>query len=123
MDKLLLLISDARLRQLYHELLTSENFEIVAASTVENALVLQTLENISILIIYPDDTDSKMINTLLHLEKTVKQFSKTRIIVLTADTEQYASLLSPTDVTINTMHLNPDEIVKKIKQVLLSKKR
>ena len=117
MDTTLLLILEPRLRQLYHELLICENIEIVPLSKVENAIVFQSFEKIDSIVIYPDDIDSKVMNTFLHLEKKMEKFSKTRLILLTSDPEQYAGSLSSKDVVINITRLDPDEIVKQIKQI------
>jgi len=79
--------------------------------------VFQSFEKIDSLVIYPDDIDSKVMNTFLHLEKKMEKFSKTRLILITSDPEQYSGALSPKDVIINISRLDPDEIVKKIKQI------
>jgi hypothetical protein len=47
----------------------------------------------------------------------MEKFSKTRLILITSDPEQYSGALSPKDVIINISRLDPDEIVKKIKQI------
>jgi hypothetical protein len=118
LDTILLLIRDSRLRQLYHELLICENIEIIPIAKVENAIIIETFDNLNTLIVYPDDIDWKIIETFLHLQKKVDKLAKVRLILLTSEPDQYTKLLSTRDVVINITHQNPDEIVKKIMQTL-----
>lgn len=114
MDKILLLISDAKLRQLYHELLNSENIEVLPVSSVENAIAMFAFNTFNAVVIYPDDIEQSLIETFFHLLHKIDTVSRSRVILLTSDPDQYAPLFGKRDSAINIIHLNPDEITTKI---------
>lgn len=118
LDTVLLLIRDPRLRQLYHELLICENIEIVPVSKVENVIIIEAFDKFDSLVLYPDDIDWYTMETFLKLQKIIVRLAQIRLILLTSDPDQYSKLLSSNDVTINITHLNPDDVVKKIRQNL-----
>lgn len=118
LDTVLLLIRDPRLRQLYHELLICENIEIVPVSKVENVIIIEAFDKFDSLVLYPDDIDWNTMETFLKLQKKIVRLAQIRLILLTSDPDQYSKLLSSNDVTINITHLNPDDVVKKIRQNL-----
>lgn len=122
-EKIILLISDQRLRQLYHELLISENVEIIPAYNLENALLIESIDNISITILYPDDIESKSIERFLQVHQKIEKLSKVKMIILTSDPDQYASIVSVDRIIINIIHLNPDEVVKRVKIMLPGRDR
>ena len=117
-EKLLLLIADSKLRQLYHELLNSEKIEIIPVASVENAIAMFAFNTFTAVVLYPDDIDQPLIETFFHLLHKIDTMSRSRVVVLTSDPDQYSSLLRNHDSVINIIHLNPDEVIAKIRKAL-----
>lgn len=118
MDKILLLITDPKLRQLYHELLHSEKIEVLPVASVENAIAMFAFNTFKAVVLYPDDIDQSLIETFFHLLHKIDTMSRSRVIVLTSDPDQYSAQLGKRDSCINIIHLNPDEIIVKIQKAL-----
>ena len=118
MDKILLLVTDPKLRQLYHELLNSENIEILAVSSVENAIAMFAFNTFRAVVVYPDDIEQPLVETFFHLLHKIDTVSRSRVIVLTSDPDLYSPLFGKRDIAINIIHLNPDEIIVKIQKAL-----
>jgi len=117
-DKMILLISDQRLRQLYHELLISENIEIIPVFNLENSLLIEYVDTIAITVLYPDDFKFVTVERYIQVHHKIGKLSKVIMIILTSDPDQYRGIDLKNKIIINIIHLNPDEVVKRIKAIL-----
>lgn len=115
---MILLISDQRLRQLYHELLISENIEIIPVFNLENSLLIEYVDTIAITVLYPDDFKFVTVERYIQVHHKIGKLSKVIMIILTSDPDQYRGIDLKNKIIINIIHLNPDEVVKRIKAIL-----
>jgi hypothetical protein len=114
MYSILLLIPDFRLRQLYHDLLMTENIEIFPVSKVENAILVESITKFSLLVMHTDDIEPSLVKSLLRLQKRIEKFNDIDVILLTADESAYVKLLTKNDLILNISRLTPKETSDKI---------
>ncbi len=114
MDNILLLIPDFRLRQLYHDMLMTENIEIFPVSKVENAILVESITKFSLLVMHTDDIEPALVKSFLRLQKRIERFDKVSIVLLTADESAYMKLLTKNDLVLNISKLTPKETSNKI---------
>lgn len=118
MDKILLIISDWNLRQLYHELLFSKTVEIVPIAEISDATVLLMLSSYRKAILHTTFEHMDEIELFLSLRNRHIKLSKTELIILTDNVEFYKSLIRSNDVILGEENLTPKEISVKVKQLL-----
>ncbi len=114
MDKVLLIVSDLNLRQLYHELLLSKTLEVLPVEDIGDATILLTLNQFSCAIIFADGKNTNEIEIFLNLRKKHRTLIKTKIVLLTPD-DIFESLLIPTDLTLDPLLQSPVEMIERIK--------
>lgn len=116
--KVLLLIKDDPLRQLYHELLYTQYAEIIPFSTIEDAIAALAVSRYTALVLYPDDMSEHTIDSFLHLLHKIESFAHTRLLIITIEPEIYSQSIRQNDSVIGMMHLDPSEVALKIKHIL-----
>ena len=114
MDKVLLIVSDWNLRQLYHELLFSKNIEVVPVKDIIIAVLYLAADHFQAMVLYIDD-ESQNIQMFLHLRKERQSWRTIKLILLTSDKDLYQSYLTEIDITINLQKNTPAEIAEQIK--------
>lgn len=118
MDKILLLVSDWNLRQLYHELLHSKNVEILPTENIADASVMLMLNSCTAAIIDADSTFQGEVKVFLNLRSEHAKLSKTKVILLTSKLEFYGSLLRKGDFILDNCNLSVHETAQTIKSFL-----
>ncbi|MFO0703125.1 MAG: hypothetical protein U0525_00155 [Patescibacteria group bacterium] len=118
MGNILLLIPNFNLRQLYHELLLTENIEIFPVSKVENTILVESINTYDILVIHTDDIEPGAVKSLLRLQKRIEKFSSVKIALLTADEYAYHKCLTGGDKVINVSKKTPVDTVQEIHSML-----
>lgn len=115
MDIILLTVSEWNLRQLYHELLFSKTVEVVPTASISNALLLLTLSHFAAAVFYIDEQNAVEMEVFLSLRKKHQGLRNTKIILLTADNDAYASLLTDRDRILDPLKSTPQELINNIK--------
>ncbi len=115
--KILLIISNNSLRQLYHELLSSSHFEVMASGNIADSLLLLTMYQFCIMLIYVDD-DTELKN-FIRLRKRRRKWLQIPLIILTPEPDIYQYLITKKDLLFNSLHILPREVVDTIKKILL----
>ncbi len=114
MDKILLLVPDFNLRQLYHELLLSKNIEVIPLDNIYDAIIMVAFAKFKLLVLYLDDHNSLEGTVFLNIRKKHKVLLKTKIIILTEDEETYSKMLTEKDLILNPSQLSPPNLAQKI---------
>lgn len=114
MDKILLVIPDWNLRQVYHELLLSKTAEIVACDSIENAVLHLTLTAFTIVVVWVEEDDAQM-DVFLHLRNRRGSWKKTRFVLLASDKVRYQPLLQKADIVLNPLKLPMEDVITRIK--------
>lgn len=109
-DRLLLLISDRNLRQLYHELLFSLQIEIVPVESISAALLMLTLENYTHAVLLVDERNSDEIIVFLALRQQQAQWQRIRFFIISFDERIRTAPLEPFDMVIEGENKNPEEV-------------
>lgn len=117
MEKILLVIFDPSLRQLYHELLTSSDFEVIPADSIENAMLNLMGNEISIVAIYVDDDNSEEAQMFLRLCRYRQIWMDLRFAVISSILIDYP-YNSMLDLKLNPDVLEADEIASVIRNAL-----
>lgn len=118
MENILLVILDFNLRQLYHDLLLTENTEVVPVSKIENAVLVESLTKFNLIVLYSDDIEQGSVKAFLRLQKRIEKFSKVKIALLTADENTYSKCLTSGDQILNISKLTPAETIDRIRKML-----
>lgn len=113
-DSILLVIKDKSLRRLYHGLLFQQGIEVIPVANIEDALVIQTLSNIYLVVIYPEDLNERDIKAYLQLQVNIPRFKNTCVILLTSLGDVYESITNANCHIVNVGKLNPVETVNKV---------
>lgn len=123
MDILLLIIFDSNLRQLYHELLLSKNIEVIPTNNISNATIMLTLNHVSSVVIYTDDTNEAQIEAFLRLYQKNKNWQSTKVILLASGETSYSRFLNipQKDIILNPLLMSPVEVADKIKTIISNK--
>ncbi|KKS41875.1 MAG: hypothetical protein UV61_C0001G0101 [Candidatus Gottesmanbacteria bacterium GW2011_GWB1_43_11] len=116
-DKILIIISDRTLRQLYHELFVHEELEVTMAESIGEALVLLTLHKYSSIILYEDDEIET--KTFLRLKHRRRQWFQIPLLILTPEPNVFATSVTKKDILFNSLYIHPSEIVEIIKTLLI----
>lgn len=119
MDKIIFVVPDPDLRQLYHELLFSEKIEIIPLDILTDAIILLVLTEVKLLIIYVDDNNLALANAVFHIRSKNLRLMKTKLVVVSPIDKEALKFLSNQDQLISPLHYNPEEIVKQIKASLM----
>ncbi len=117
MDKILLVISDPNLRQVYHELLFSKTIEIVATDSIGNAIMLLTIHEFRIAVFFVDEETGE-IETFLTMRKKHAKWNNTIVILLTTEEARYSPWFLKNDIACNPLTSTLEEIVSTIKSSL-----
>ncbi len=113
MEKILLIVTDFNLRQLYHELLFSKNIEVVPISSISSAMVFLSLEDFPIIVIRVDENISE-IEVFLDLRKRHSTWLKSKIFLLSSNLNLKKNL-SPKDLILNTKYFPPSKSASRIR--------
>lgn len=116
MDKVLLIVFDFSLRQLYHGILFSTQIEIVPVSKLSTAVLLLTLERFTAAVIYIVDDDMET-EVFLNLRKKHHTFSKIKFVFLT-DNKYFKNYISEIDIMLSPTQLPIRDLAEKIKNFL-----
>jgi DNA-binding NtrC family response regulator len=117
MEKILLIIFDPSLRQLYHELLSTSDYEVIPADSIENALLSLMGNRISIVAIYVDDDNREEAEMFLKLCRYRQIWMDLRFAVISSQLINYP-YNSMLDLKLNPDILEADEIASIIRNAL-----
>lgn len=120
MVNILLVILDFNLRQLYHDMLLTENTEIFPVSRIENAVLIESITKFNVIVLYTDDIEPGTVKSFLRLQKRIEKFSTVKIALLSADENAYAKCLTNGDRILNISKLTPQETIDQIRKMLIS---
>jgi len=123
MGNILLVILDFNLRQLYHDMLLTENTEIFPVSKIENAVLVESLTRFNIIVLYTDDIEPGTVKSFLRLQKRIEKFSTVKIALLSADENAYVKCLTSGDQILNISKLTPQDTVDKIRRMLINQQK
>lgn len=115
MGKILLIIQDFRLRQLYHERLFSTETEVVPVDDLASAVLLLTLDYFTLAVFYVEDDEEAAV--FLKLRERHERFSQIRFVLLAADND-FQDLMQLKDVILSPVDLSVGEITVKIRKLL-----
>ena len=112
MKKILLIIDNDELRQVYHEILFSHRVEVTPVKEISTAIMLLNLDKFSVVIL---DMGNNLLETeiFFRLRKNYKNLLKTKFVVLTKD-KNFSPNLIKTDLLINCDEIPFEEVIKKI---------
>lgn len=113
-DKVLLLIKDRGLRRLYHELLLTQDVEVVPTESVESALVLECVDRYTSVVMYPDDMSDDAVASYLLLHTQVPRLSEIYIVILTTDPESYSTHDDMLRDVVDISHIDPVRAVRQV---------
>jgi len=113
-DSILLVIKEKTLRRLYHGLLFQQGIEVIPLAKIEDALVMQTLNIVPMVVIYPEDMNEADIRAFLQLQRSFPRFKDTSVVLLTSQGDIYDSIITPNSHIVNVGKLNPVETINKI---------
>ncbi len=89
MDQVLLVIPTPVMRQLYHELLLDDQYEIVIVDNLTSALGFMVVESFSNIVVFSrGQTD---LDLFLKIRKKKKNWSKTKLILVTDNNDEVIS--------------------------------
>lgn len=114
MEKILLIIPDWNLRQLYHELLLSIDTEIIPADSIDDSIMLLTIERFDRIVLYTDN-DTLINELFLKLRRDRPAWRETRLVLLTPERKLYEHLLEKKDTIVDPLQVSPEEIARNIK--------
>ena len=114
MHKLLLIVPDASLRQLYHELLVNRQIEVMPVATIEDAILLLSVYQFKMIVIYVDPLNEKSAITFITLRKKLAKWLKAKLVILTSGLDMPESNLYYDDLVLNPLHLSPVELTETI---------
>lgn len=118
MDKILLIVPDWNLRQLYHELLFSRNIEVIPIDNIESGLPLLITTRIRLAIIYIDPNNLASAEVFLKVRQKDLKLLNIRVVLITSESETIDNLTKKTDLILNPDKLTPTEIVTSILQTI-----
>lgn len=116
MEKVLLVVSDFTLRQLYHEFFFSQQIEIVPVSEIATAVLLLTLEEFTGIILYVVDPPGE-IEVFLNLRQKHSLLSQVKLILL-VDCHDFYPSLTEKDLLLSLQNTSIEEIRVKIQGFL-----
>ncbi len=111
MEKILVIIPQTNLLQLYHELLRKRQAEVLTTSTISHAIVYMLVEDFSAIIL----VDKQIHETLLFLQIRQKRrkWFQIKLILVSKSRDLYKKYLHPRDKFIAAKTLkNPETVVK-----------
>ncbi|MEO8582006.1 MAG: hypothetical protein ABI425_05550 [Patescibacteria group bacterium] len=118
MEKILLIVLDWNLRQLYHELLLTRNLEVTPIDSIEDAIVLLSLGQFETIVLYTDEQSHNQVLTLLRLRKKYPRWQNLKFIILSADSDAFRQELNEADLIINPLLDSPVQVTDKIKKFI-----
>lgn len=118
MEILLLIISDWNLRQLYHELLFSKNMEVIPIDSIENAILILSLNKIDLAVIYVDDENVAEFEIFINLREKHKNISKVKIVLLTSFANFSFPFFPENELVLNVDTFTPVEVTERIRELL-----
>ena len=117
MEKILLIVSDWNLRQLYHEELLSKRIEVVPVENICDAMVLLVLSKFRAAVLFVDYHTSEEAEVFLRLRDKYESLRTTLMVVLTSETFD-ATLLAPEDMVFDPLQTSMGTIIETIKRTL-----
>lgn len=112
MKKILLIITNNKTRQLYHEIFFSKGIEAIPMAELSISMVLMTLNKFDLAIL---DADQNPLETeiFLRLRQEHNSLSKTKLVILTKNIN-FNPQINKNDILINTSKISTEIIVKQI---------
>ncbi len=116
MKKIILIITNNKIRQLYHEILQSENIEVVPLSDLSTAIMILNLEKFDLAVL---KNDQFLIETeiFLKLRQKHKNLSATKFVILSKNKDFNPKMIKA-DLLINTSKTSIKNIIDQIKKQL-----
>src|SRR5260221_3741582 len=116
MDQVLLVIPTPVMRQLYHDLLLDDQYEIVIVDNLTSALGFMVVESFSNIVVFSrGQTD---LDLFLKIRKKKKNWSKTKLILVTDNRSIYQKNLRKNDEVISYSE-DLVQVVKQIREAIL----
>lgn len=117
MEKILLIITDWNLRQLYHEQILSKSIEVVPIDTYSNGLVILLLMQFAKVVVYVDETSASQAEVFLSIRRKHQKLLAIPVILL-GDKDAYTHFLTDRDVALDPLVFSPGEIIQHIQGVV-----
>jgi len=113
MKKILLIIADNKVRQLYHEVLLSKEIEVVPITDLSTAIMLLRLDKFNLAVL---DTGPNPIETevFLRLRQKHQYLSKTKFIIISKE-NNFSPKIIKTDLFIDTSNVSFNNAINQIK--------
>lgn len=114
MKKILLIVTNDKLRQVYHEILFSHRVEVIPVTELSVAIMLLSLDKFTLVIL---DVGQNLLETevFLKLRKKYHNLSRVKFILLT-DNKNFNPILSKTDMLIYTSKIPIESVIAKIEK-------
>ncbi len=100
LDHILFFSHCDKVRQLYHEVLSTPKCEIIPASDATTALLFLSINSFLSMVIYTTDAREIDIAALLRLRKRQQTLQKTRCILVTDTPDLYHDMVLPEDTIL-----------------------
>lgn len=113
MDKILLIVPQFELRQLYHEVLLSKHLEVVPVDNLAAAILLLTIETFKKVIYYVEESSLET-EMFIKLREKYKNLSTVGLILLTDDIT-FKKRNSENYIVLSPLRLSIEEISERIK--------
>jgi len=115
MKKIILIITNNKIRQLYHKTLQSKNIEVTPIADLSIAIMLLNLNKFDLAVL---DNDQNLIETeiFLRLRQKHKHLSRTKFIILSKN-EDFHPKIVKTDLLIDTSKTSVKNIIDQIKKL------
>lgn len=116
MKKIILIITDNKTRQLYHEILLSKKIEITPTANLSTAIMLLNLEKFDLAIL---DNGQNLIETevFLKVRQNHHHLSRTRFILLSKN-KDFNPKITKNDLLIDTSKLPIENIINQIEKIM-----
>lgn len=114
LDKVLLIINEIQLSQLYHEVLIASGYETIITEHVETAFPFLIISSFQAVIIF-DNNQIESIENILDIRKKHRCWQKTQVIIVSVEDHFPFNINKDIDIVVNPLLLSPGEIVARIK--------
>jgi len=116
MKKTILIITNNKIRQLYHEMLQSENIEVTPIADLSLAIMLLNLNTFDLAVL---DNDQNLIETeiFLRLRQKHRHLSRTKFIILSKNKDFHPKIIK-TDLLIDSSKTPIKSIIDQIRKLL-----
>lgn len=112
MKKILLIINDDKVRQVYHKTLLSKDIEVVPVINLSTAIMFLSLEKftLAILEVGPNPIETEV---FLKLRQKHRYLSKTKLIIL-SQSDEFNPQITKNDLIIHTSKIPTKDIINQI---------